>query len=163
MYSGPGRSRRLTRRAAIEATVDGIEDSKSLPILVTGTHITLSTSGSTNLEIGGDATDTLTFVLKDAGNNPINNTAINVTADPDGKVTLAPAGYAGYTTDISGVLKIDITGVGPGVTTVTACALGAVSSQAYSVGAVGAVFGIETPYEDPFGSKRLIRRQHPAP
>ena len=149
-----GTIEQINQVVTIEARVDGISGVKSVPILVTGTTITLTSAGSTNLEIGGAASDTLTIALTDAGGRAINNTEIALTADPAGRVNIAPAaGYSGYTTDVSGVLKVYVTGANAGVATVTAQALGAVASESYSVGAVGAVFGIVTPGEDPFGAR----------
>lgn len=149
-----GTVEQINQVVTIEARVDGISGFKSVPILVTGTTITLTSAGSTNLEIGGAASDTLTITLADAGGHPINNTEITLTADPAGSVTIEPAaGYSGYTTDVSGVLKVYVTGVSTGVATVTARALGATASESYSVGALGAVFGIVAPSEDPFGAQ----------
>ncbi len=137
----------------ITATVAGI-DPRQIPVQIAGTTITLST-GSTNLEIGGDDTATLTISVKDAGDTGIFGAEVTVGVDEDssdGAATLAlSTGYTEYTTDVSGTLEVDMTATGAGDVTVNVETLGVTASQAYIVGAVGAVFGISSPTDDPHG------------
>ena len=136
----------------ITATVAGI-DPRQIPVQITGTTITLF-AGSTNLEIGGADTATLTISVKDAGDTGIFGAEVTVGVDEDssdGAAILAlSTGYTEYTTDVSGTLEVDVTATGAGDVTVSVEALGVTAAQTYTVGTVGAVFGISSPTTDPY-------------
>jgi hypothetical protein len=145
--SGPDSS---NQTVTITATVTGI--ARQVPVQISGSTLTLITDSS-NLEIGGNDTATLTITAKDAGSITIYDTAVTVSVDPSstGNATLAlSAGYTAYTTDISGVLKVDVTGTGAGSVTVRVTGAGVTATQIYTVGATGAVFGITSPTQDPY-------------
>ncbi len=145
-----GTTDRSNRVVTITGTVAGI-DPRQIPIQITGTTITLSTD-TTNLEVGGNDTATLTITVKDAGETGIFDAEVTVSVDPasTGAATLALAtNYTDYATDVNGTLVVDVTGTGAGDVTVNVVALGVTASQAYTVGAVGAVFGISSPTDDP--------------
>jgi len=136
----------------ITATVAGI-DPRQIPVQITGTTITLST-GSTNLEIGGADTATLTISVKDASDTGIFGAEVTVGVDEDssdGAATLAlSTGYTEYTTDVNGTLEVDVTATGAGDVTVSVETLGVKAAQTYTLGTVGAVFGISSPTTDPY-------------
>jgi len=146
-----GTTDRSNRVVTITATVAGI-DPRQIPVQITGTTLTLSTD-TTNLEVGGNETATLTITVKDAGETGIFGAEVAVSVAPasTGAATLALAtGYTDYTTDVNGTLKVEVTATGAGNVTVNVSALGATASQSYNVGAVGAVFGISSPTTDPY-------------
>ena len=130
----------------ITATVDGL-DPRQIPVQIVGSTITLSTD-ITNLEIGGNDTATLTITLRDAGLFPISNAQVTVSVEPGstGAVTLA---LNTEISDIDGELKPEVIGTGVGDVTVRVTAVGASGTQLYTVGAIGTVFGITSPTDDP--------------
>jgi PKD repeat protein len=125
-----------------------------IPISVTGTTISMAT-GKTNLELDPESPDkaeaTLTITVKDAGLQPIYDAELTVSIDSTstGDATLTPlTGYEDYKTDLSGQIKVQVTGTEAGSVVVKAAALGATATQAYTVGGVGEVFAIIDPAED---------------
>jgi hypothetical protein len=130
----------------ITATVDGLNP-RQIPVQIVGSTITLSTD-ITNLEIGGNDTATLTIRLRDAGLFPISNAQVTVSVEPGstGAVTLSlNTGIS----NIDGELELEVTGTGVGDVTVRVTAVGASGTQPYTVGAIGTVFGITSPTDDP--------------
>jgi hypothetical protein len=130
----------------ITATVDGLNP-RQIPVQIVGSTITLSTD-ITNLEIGGNDTATLTISLRDAGLFPISNAQVTVSVEPGstGAVTLSlNTGIS----NIDGELELEVTGTGVGDVTVRVTAVGASGTQPYTVGAIGTVFGITSPTDDP--------------
>jgi len=125
-----------------------------IPISVTGTTISMAT-GKTNLELDPESPDkaeaTLTITVKDAGLQPIYDAQLTVSIDSTstGDATLTPlTGYEDYKTDLSGQSKVQVTGTEAGSVVVKAAALGAMATQAYTVGGVGEVFAIIDPADD---------------
>jgi hypothetical protein len=110
--------------------------------------VTLITD-STGLEIGGNDTATLTITVRDAGLDPIFNSAVTISVDPSSTGTASLSAATGNT-DVSGVLMVNVTGTGIGSVTVRVTAAGATATQEYTVGATGDVFGITSPTQDPY-------------
>lgn len=138
------------RVVTITATVSGLAPAQ-IPIQIRGTTITLST-GSTNLEVDGNDTATLIITVRDARETGIYDANVDVHVDPasTGAATLAlSTDYTDYTTDVNGILEVDVTGTGAGSVTVNVSALGATAAQTYTVDITGAVFGISAPADDP--------------
>ncbi len=139
-----GTTDRSNRVVTITATVPGLP-SAQIPVQVTGTTLTLVTD-ATNLEIGGNNQATLTITARDAGSVPIYNADITITSSPSGIVSVSPATG---TTNVTGQLQVTVTAISAGDVTVQASGLGATGTQNYSVGAVGNVFTIIDPTDDP--------------
>jgi len=145
-----GTVEKKNQTVTIEAAVSGLAP-KQIPIQITGTGITLSTA-TTILEIGGNNTTTLTITVKDAGQTGIYDANVAVSVDPasTGAATLSlSTDYTDYTTDVNGILEVDVTGTGAGSVTVNVSALGATAAQTYTVDITDAVFGISAPADDP--------------
>ncbi len=132
--------------ATIQAAVSGI-DPTTIPILISGTTIEL-TSTTSSLEAGGSNSDTLTILIKDAGEIPIYDAdvTLSVATSSSGTVTFSAATGA---TGVDGTLDIDVTGSTQGSVTVVVTGMGVTATQAYKVEAVGSVFAITTPTADP--------------
>ncbi|MDY6972984.1 MAG: Ig-like domain-containing protein [Thermodesulfobacteriota bacterium] len=144
-------SERNNRTETITAEVSGIS-SRSIPVLVTGTTITLlSDTSSLVADVPQSATATLKITVLDAASSPIYGAPVTVAVDPNpiltfGTATLAPSSG---TTDFSGELTVWVTGTSPGDVWVRAEAQGAESMTKYDVGSFGSVFGIVSPEKDP--------------
>jgi hypothetical protein len=130
----------------ISATVSGLAPSQ-IPVQITGSTVTLTTD-STGLEIGGTDTATLTIMVQNAAPAPIFDTSVAISVDPSSTGTVTLSASTGNT-DTSGELTVDVTGTGAGSVTVRVTAAGATATQAYTVGATGAVFSITSPTQDP--------------
>jgi hypothetical protein len=130
----------------IAASVDGL--TREVPIQITGSTITLSSS-TTNLEIGGNDTDTLTITVKDAGSFYIYGAEVTLSVDSSstGAVSLTPETG---TTDVNGKLEVQVTGTQSGNVTLRVEAVGTTKTQAYTVSATGSAFGISSPTTDPY-------------
>lgn len=134
----------------IEASVSGLSPVQ-IPIQVIGTSVTLSTD-KTALQIGGDDTAILTITVRDASSdensNKIYNAEVYVSVDSGSKgaATLSPTTGK---TDVNGMLEVEVTGTAEGDVTVKVEALGATATQTFTVGAIGEVFSITDPSEDP--------------
>lgn|GEM_PF-421251 len=151
-----GTAEKRNQTVTITVSVPGMA-SKQIPVQITGTTAGLSTN-TNNLEIGGSDTATLTIEVKDAGAAPIFDAGVNVSAGGTGSVTLScpsaacttQAGVLTGKTDVNGRLVVEVTGTVVGDVTVQAQTLGVTRTQAYKVGAVGQVFGIIVPAQDPY-------------
>lgn len=152
-----GTAEKKNQVVTITASVKGLAP-KLIPVQVTGTTITLTTEGTgIALEIDAQnpsaAKGTLKITVQDAGLVPIYDAPVTVSVDPSstGAVTFDSGviTYEGYT-GVSGELKVEVTGTGAGNVIVNGEALGATATQTYTVSAVGEVFGITSPTEDPY-------------
>ena len=145
---------KTNQTVTITATVGGLAPSQ-IPVQITGSTLNLSTS-TTNLELGGaPGTDTATLTIRplDAGSNPIPNVAVVLSVDPasTGTVITAPRPpYTVYTTDINGVLEVDVTATSAGNVTLLVDAAGATAAQAYTISPTGTVFAITAPTQNPY-------------
>ncbi len=150
-------------------------DPKTIPVQITGTTVSLSTTKS-NLEIDADntskASTQLTISVKDAGGVAINDASVTVKQlnyedTTQGQLTLSlpgetpdtsnPVKELTGTTDVSGTLIVTVTAYGNYLETVSATvqveSLGDTKTLEYTVGSVGEVFGIFEPEEDPASLK----------
>ena len=138
-----GTTDKSNRIVTITATVAGVNP-RQIPAQITGTTITLSPD-TTNLEVGGSDTATLTITLSDAGSVAIYNAPVTLSANPAGIVTLS---QETGNTDVNGKLEVDVTGTGPGPVAVTVVSMGDTKTQTYTVAAANA-FRITSPTGDP--------------
>jgi hypothetical protein len=136
----------------IEASVPSAPDLgvKQVPVQITGTTIEVETD-KTNLEIDPDnpqnAVTQLTVTVKDASDSLVNGAAVRFEMSQPGIVSITPGNG---NTGIDGKLTVDVTGINSGEVTITAKSLGAQADQKYTVGAVGEVFKILSPSDDPY-------------
>ncbi len=130
----------------LEATVDEI-GTKQIPIEVTGTYLSVSVSGETNIEVGGEPSG-LKISVFDAANQPVFDAPVNlsVSADSNGLVLFDPATGK---TDINGEFNTTIKGTRVGPVTVEVESLGAIGSQAYTIDDTDKAFQIIEPIKDP--------------
>ena len=138
-----GTADRSNQIVSVTATVAGL-DSRQVPVQVIGTTIELFTD-TADIEVGGNDTAVLTITLEDAGEIAIFDAPVTITAKPEGVASLSQ--YMGNT-DVTGDLDVYVTGRGAGDVTVTVESMGAIATQAYTVGVVGSVFGISSPAQD---------------
>jgi hypothetical protein len=139
-----GTTDRSNRVVTITATVSGLSP-KQIPVQVTGTTLSLSTDAS-SLEVGGSDTATLTITARDAGSIPIFDAELTISSSPTNIVQVTPTTGS---TDVTGKLRVTVTAIQEGDTTVRVTGLGATGSQDYAVDVVGAVFTITNPTDDP--------------
>ena len=104
--------------------------------------IVLTPFDTADIEVGGNDTAVLTITVTDAGGIAIFDAPVTITANPEGVVSLS---QDTGNTDVTGDFVVDVTGRGVGNVTVTVESMGATATQAYTVGAVGSVFGISSP------------------
>lgn len=137
-----GHADKSNRIATITASAEGVE-SKQIPVSISGTTVKISTD-TTKLELDGDNSATLTISLKDAGGYPIYNAMVDVQIEKNsaGNVLLTPSQG---TTNVNGVLEVDVTGQSIGDASLKISALGATNSQHYVVGTNHEVFSIIAP------------------
>ena len=130
----------------LEATVDEI-GTKQIPIEVTGTYLSVSVSGETNIEVGGEPSG-LKISVFDAANQPVFDAPVNlsVSSDSNGLVLFDPASGK---TDINGEFNTTIRGTRVGTVTVEVESLGAIGSQAYTIDDTDKAFQIIEPIKDP--------------
>lgn len=132
----------------ITATVAGVTPplSAQIPIQIVGSTVTLATNLTNLTSTPPGNVASLTVTVRDAGGIPVFNTPVTLSLDPNplltGGVTLFP--QTG-TTDLNGQLVVTVTGTLAGNVNVIAQAVGAQSTQAYTVSTVGAAFGICDP------------------
>ncbi len=138
-----GTQDRSNREVYVVATVSSL--SEEIPVLVTGTTLTLSTN-ATNLEVatppGPSSQATLVIEARDAGANPISGANITMTSNPAGIVQISDPNPGDWTTNVSGRLTVTVTALNAGDTTVMAQGLGTDGIQGYTVGDPGNVFTI---------------------
>lgn len=126
----------------IEATVDGI-GSKQIPIQVTGSYLTVSAEGETNLQVGGE-TSRLKVAVYDAGNKPVFAAPVNLSLSTDSTGVVGIDPVSGQT-DINGEFTANIAGIGNGTATVQVEALGAMGLQSYTIDDPNKLFRIIKP------------------
>ena len=135
--SGGGTNGPINRTATITATSGAV--SSQIPIEVTGSTVTISSSGTT-LTNAGTNPITLTVTALNAGGFGIDGAAVTLTQSGTGAVNIA---LSSGTTNSSGVFKTTVTGVTAGTVTIIARALGASASTALTVDTVAATFAID--------------------
>jgi len=151
-----GSIEKSNRVVSITAKVGGVS-SVQIPITVGGTTVSLGT-GKTNLELDDEDMSKrqaiLTITVKDAGLQPIYDASVEVSLDPsstgDASWELLPE-YDDYRTDLSGQVRVEVTGTIPDQAIIKAESLGATATQEYAVGGVGEVFSIIDPTDDIVG------------
>ena len=132
-----------TTRTITVTAVSAGASSVSIPIQITGSAITLSTTGGTSLVSGVSPTSTtLNVKATDAGGNAVAGTPVTLVVSGAGNVTLAPVSG---NTDSNGQLAVTVTGQSPGTSTVTVTALGVSRTQDFTVSASGSEFKISSP------------------
>ncbi len=150
---------RRNQIVTITATINE-EMAKSIPILIRGNTVSLSTD-TRNLEIGGDNESELTITVRDASEEPIYDAPVIITSDPREALRWEPEeGYGSCPvnetgelvcrTDVNGTLRINVHGnqVGEEVQLVVE-SLGARAQQEYSISSIGEAFRIIVPETDP--------------
>lgn len=131
-----GAANKDNRTATVTATAGSA--TALLPIQIVGSTVTLTSTG-TSLPSGGASPVTMTVTAKDAGGSPISGATVTLTQTGSGTVTLTPTTG---TTDATGKLVVTVAGGAAGTATVTAAAVGATSTQVYTVNATTITFGI---------------------
>ncbi len=150
---------RRNQIVTITATINE-EMAKSIPILIRGNTVSLSTD-TRNLEIGGDNESELTITVRDASEEPIYDAPVIITSDPREALRWEPEeGYGSCPvnetgelvcrTDVNGTLRINVHGnqVGEEVQLVVE-SLGARAQEEYSISSIGEAFRIIVPETDP--------------
>ncbi len=150
-----GTIEKKNQTVTIEASVPSAPDLgvKQVPVQITGTTVKVETD-KTNLEIDPanpqNAVTQLTITVNDANETLVNDAPVTFEMSEPGIVTITPSNGS---TGIDGKLTVDITGINSGKVTITAKSLGAQADQTYTVGAVGEVFKVLSPTEDPYPLK----------
>lgn len=125
--------------ATITATSAGI--SQSIPIIVSGTTITL-TPGKSSLSTGEKTT--LSIEVKDAGGTGIHDATVALSTS-NTNVTLSAT--TGTTT--TGTMEVDISGTAEGTTEITVISMGATQTITIEVLPVSTVINITSPATSP--------------
>lgn len=132
-----------------------------IPIQLTGTTISLENTTS-NLQIGGADSDTITLTLKDGGATAIPDESVTVSVESSstGAATLscvagdldcsANGNILTLKSDFSGQGSFAVQGSAVGSVTIAAEAMGAKASASYTIGVKGTSFGISSPSADPY-------------
>ena len=112
----------------VRAAITGLA-AASVPIMIKGTTLTLSTTQTMLIVTGSNITQSVTVVAKDAASLGVYNVPINFTiAGNSGGTAAAPAGAAlsaaQVATDSTGTVKVTLTGVSSGDVYLTASGLG---------------------------------------
>ncbi len=128
----------------ITGTVTGITPS-TVPVTVTGSTLIMSVD-KTNLPSDGSVASTVTLTAKDGSGAAIYNTPVTFSVSGAGGVTLSKTSG---TTDPLGQISLTVTGSTAGPVTLTASGLGTLATQSYTVSAVGALFAITVPADNP--------------
>ncbi len=148
-----GSINRSNRIITITATIANL-GSRTIPVQVVGSTLSKITDKTTITDDNTTVAE-LTVTAKDAGGVAVFNAEIQFSfgLDDTGTATITPVNPVTYPyTDVSGQLKVIVTGVRAGSVTVIAGALGATATQAYTVSAVGTEFGVVIPSSDPFSA-----------
>ncbi|MDQ6973330.1 MAG: Ig-like domain-containing protein, partial [Mariprofundaceae bacterium] len=146
-------SNRSNVTATVTATVVGVAPAVTtqMPIQITGTTLTIAGLTS-NLDTLGAISDTLTFTLKDGGNQPIFGKTLSVSSNGGGlRFNATNTDPYSLTTDVTGAasLTVDAYGALAGTKTLTVSLdANTKATQAYNVS--GAAFGITAPATDPY-------------
>ena len=119
-----------------------------IPIQVTGSTLTMTSTPPVNIPSDGSTTALLTVTAKNAGNVPVFNVPITLSVSGAGNVSLSAS--SGNTDLADGKIQVTVTGTAAGVVRVTAQGLGTSATYDYTVtGPALAVFGITAPPLDP--------------
>ncbi len=130
---------------------------KEIPIVISGSTLSIDPGLITNLEIGGDDTTILTITAKDAGNNTIPDAAISVFSDESSGSGLVflDDGLAGSEntpfegkTDYLGQLKVTVKAFAQGDITLKVQGLGVTATQNYSIYSSGDALHIIEPEKE---------------
>ena len=134
----------------VTITAKSGSDTKTIPVQIVGSTVTLSTD-KTTVTTNGSTTAILTITAKNAGGTGVynSNITLSVTGTGGASATVTPASG---TSDVNGQMTVTVTGSSAGTVTVTVTALGATATQDYTVSAVGAEFAILLPSTDPFAA-----------
>ncbi|MDA3833329.1 MAG: Ig-like domain-containing protein [Spirochaetales bacterium] len=132
----------------IEATVEEV-GTKQIPIQVTGSYLTVSAEGETNLQVGGE-TSKLNIAVYDAGNNPVFEAPVNLSLSTDSTGVVGIDPVSGQT-DINGEFTVNIAGIINGTAAVQVEALGAMGLQSYTIDDPNKLFRIIEPTSDLVG------------
>jgi len=121
----------------VRASITGLS-AVSVPVMIKGTTLTLSTSQTMLIVTGANITQSITVVAKDAAGLGVYNVPINFSISGNsGGTVAAPAGAAlsaaQVTTDSTGTVKVTLTGVSSGDVYLTASGLGTSASQKFTV------------------------------
>ncbi|MCP4345271.1 MAG: hypothetical protein GY795_07065 [Desulfobacterales bacterium] len=163
-----GTFKKANKTVTITASVSGLEESKSIPVQITGTTISLANE-KTNLDIEGKQKDTLSVKIRDAGLVEIYDAEVNVTVIPgdpsdigarEGDVTLGSVENDPYNvnpiengvtgqTDVSGEMRITVTGKEVGYATIHIECLGVIKELTYQITSINDTFAIINPVDDP--------------
>jgi hypothetical protein len=151
----------------VSAEVSGL-GTKSIPIQIVGTEITLTTDQS-NLDVEKEDVAELTIQVQDSGDGPVFDAEVTATVVPgspgdpnvpkgDVQLRLASTpdvvdenGVLTGRTNASGELKLQVIGTAVGQATVEVSALGDRKTQTYSVSSTANTFAIVSPESDPVG------------
>jgi hypothetical protein len=128
-----------------------------IPIQVTGSTLTMSSTPPVNIPSDGSTKALLTVTAKNAGGVPVYNVPITLTTSGAGSVSLEAV--SGNNTDLQdGKIQVKVTGTTAGVVRVTAQGLGTSATYDYTItGPALAVFGITAP---PLDSTLTPPRKH---
>ncbi len=122
----------------------------TIPILITGSAISLTTVSTVLVSGLLPTSTTLTVKASNAGGVGVYNMQVSLsdttTLPNTGQVTITPA--SGYT-DVNGFVVFTVTGQTSGTATVTASALGSNRTQDFTVSASGSEFKITAPASNP--------------
>jgi hypothetical protein len=122
--------------------------SAQIPIQVTGSTLAMSSSPPVNIPSDGSTTAILTVKAKNAGNVPVFDVPVTLTASGSGNVSLSTT--SGRTDLADGKIQVTVTGTQAGFVRVTAQGLGTSAAYDYTItGPALAVFGITAPPLDP--------------
>jgi len=142
-YSGPEKSNQVVTITASAGTL-----TKTLPITLVGTTLSLTSTKSSLLANAGDST-TLTVKALDSNSLPIAGQAITLTSTMGNTLTAGTATGTSITvtTNVNGTATATLTALAtPGTDTITASALGASTSLAINI--TNAAFSFTSPVEN---------------
>ncbi|MBF0210655.1 MAG: Ig-like domain-containing protein [Desulfamplus sp.] len=129
-------------------------DPKTIPIQVSGSTLSLSSSGK-GLILDDKATPTdesnsleLIITAKDAGGNPVYDTSISISAVTGKTGSIAWTPSAPYKTNINGEVTINVKGVSAGDAELNITGVGTTITQSYTVSVLSQSFGITAPASD---------------
>lgn len=142
-YSGPEKSNQVVTITASAGTL-----TKTLPITLVGTTLSLTSAKSSLLAGAGDST-TLTVKASDSTNQPIAGQVVTLTSTMGNTLTAGTtsAPSVTVTTNVNGTATATLTALAtPGTDTITASALGASTSLAINI--TNAAFSFTSPAEN---------------
>ncbi len=137
-----GTSNASTRTATIVASASG--QTAQIPVRITGSTLTLTTTSS-SLVVGG-STATLTVTAKNSAGTVLAGQTITLTQSTNGIVTLSPISG---TTDASGNFTSIVTPIAGGLVTITATGVGETRTIVLTVTGASTAFQITTPAAAP--------------